>query len=261
MSSDDDKIRLLSGLPIKFENRFIKQYSLKEIIELGIDDYYDKCFPFIMSLEFFGIENNSVKNFDIFWALQEKVLDKYLLEHLFEGLMFFFNTNKIKLNIAEMKAVIYDEFIVDDEFIQANEGVETYTNENGDKVIHINETIIDRNNFDKLSEKIRAITKTEKLKKQKEERPVNKHIEKLRANRKKFNNVKDVDASEGLCTIISYLVHFQEVLDYEKVLKLTMYQAKTSFDIFNKKDKFNINLNSYFAGAKINKKDLEHWAS
>ena len=59
--------------------------------------------------------------------------------------------------------------------------------------------------------------------------------------------------------MIIYLIHIQESMNYDSVINLTLFQATTSFNILNKKEKYKINLEAHFAGAKIKSKDLVHW--
>lgn len=242
---ENETIRLLFGLPLCFENRQIEQVRLVDVVEVGVEAYYDKCFPFLISLDFLGIDSDKGKNFDLFWVIKEKVGEKYLMQSLVEGLSFFFKTENIKLNTDLMEIIIYDEEIINK------------------KAIHTNETIINRDNFDLLSKKIMSITQTEKLKVEKRENSnLSEKAKRYYELKQKYekSNKKD-NLTKFIYDMVNFLVHYQDTLSYESVSNLTMYQATNSYKKYNKKETFKINLSSYFAGAKVSKKDLKHWAS
>lgn len=256
---DDDKIRLLSGLPLSFENRFIDQVKLADIINIGVENYYNKCFPFLISLEFLGIDSDQGKDFDLFWVIKEKVLgEKYLMESLVEGLVFFFKTENIKLNPDLMEIIIYDE--ENTKVIEKINGKVVEVN----KTIHVNETVINRDNFNLLTKKIMSITKTERLKgEKKENKNLSEKAKRYYELRQKYEkaNKKEENLTKFIYDMVDFLVHYQDTLNYKNVLELTMYQATNSLNKYNRKETFKINLNSYFAGAKVSKKELKHWAS
>lgn len=229
----DDSLRCLSGLPLYFFKQEIRQYKIKDIIDFGIKEYYDLCFPFLLTVEYFGISDSELKIFDIFWTVKDKINDKYLLEILIEGLSYFLNTDNIQIEIEK-------------------------------KVIKINEKLeVDRNNFEILSEKIRLISSTDLLKVTNniKEEISNERAKKYLKAREEYNMKKNETESliKNIYDTISYLVHNQSDLSYETIMSLTMFQVKYSFNILNKKETYKTNLNAHFAGAKLKKKDLKHW--
>lgn len=237
MLSLEEDLLLTLGMDIDYKGIKIKQHLIEDIVKMGIANYYSNCFPFIISMEALGVEIEGINTFDLFWLLaQEEVEGRKMLLTLTDGLLFFLDID-INTSIADFEK----------HEIKLNENV-----------------ILTRDNFEELAEKIRAVTKTTKMKKNKKKVAPSKVVNSYLKARDKYIE-KNKKENEGLIKPIKdsimFLIHCSDTIDYKTVLKLTMCQLMNSAEMYRKKESFKINIQAHYAGQKISKKDLEHWSS
>lgn len=127
------------------------------------------------------------------------------------------------------------------------------------------DVIIDNSNFDILSNVVLEMLKIDKskMKFEKEEDPY-KDIPKelLEAKKKYFERNKDKAKKEQGLTIIDIanIVIHSKTIDYDKVLNMTVYQIKNSYEIISSKESFDIGT-LYRISPKFDtgKEKYEHW--
>lgn len=231
---NDNKIRLFMGRDIIFYSERIKQPTMREIIDLGWNKFFNEiCLPYMINFEYVGIdetyiENYKIKIFDLFW-LPNKIGERTLLEILTESLSFVFGVKDISVNNKEM-------------------------------TITINDLVINRDNFEELASYCRDIFKVKPYKKEeKEEMKVPEHIRKRYERYKKHQEKNKQDGSLEILRSMNYIVHNQFSLDYESLLNLTIFQFFNTQETYVVREYYDNNLKSVFAGADSKKIDLTHW--
>ena len=136
----------------------------------------------------------------------------------------------------------------------------------GDKFnLIVGDVIIDDSNFDILSDLVLEILKIDKskMKFEKEEDPY-KDLPKemLEAKRKFLDRNKGKSKNKDPFTIldIANIVIHSKCIEYEKILNMTVYQLKNSFEAINVKESFDVST-LYRISPKfdMSKEKYEHW--
>lgn len=217
---------LLFGLPIKYKKFYIYPFTIKEVIEFGLEDYNQILG--ILSLEKEEIEDK----FNIF--------DINLYELV---IVIFYNDDKFKDKFLRffsklLHTTIY--FHTSNYFITEN--FEQIKEEDFYQIINI-----------LLQQNLLTDRKYEvKNKKEKE------YMEMVRKAKEKYKNFLDGDNETFMLDIISSVCAKHPSLNLFNIDKLTVYQLYNQFYRLNYIDDYFLSIKSMLAGAENVK--LEHWS-
>ena len=247
------KYKIIRGKPIPFGSDFIIQHSIDYIMdEIGEEVFQQYIWVFATTEDVLGLPDDFREGFtvfDMFFIIDQirKTQNVYsdensLVQLLKKALCFFFKTDNV---------ILYeDENIVKTHF-----------------VINFS-TIVDRNNFDELSNLILLICKKgklineekeqEKLLEGKSEDFIRRYKNHLR-NRKKYQEKHKSD--NGIWKIVNTIVHYQDKIDYN-VGDFTFWQLLNTYENLINKEAYqrNVDLLSVVSSEDAKKLDTKHWS-
>lgn len=230
----------LSGIPID-----LSKFNLGTIRQLRYIDLVKEEINTDMLLRPFAVTKDSLKG-------NSEELDAAIDKIGTLGLLLFADENncntEMKDNIIYSLSVLYNE---DNIYFDAN-------NNN----IYVGDSIIvDNSNFDTLSTVVMEMFKSKRVKadKPKEMDELDKEFErrrKLNESKTKKKNKNELELKD----IVNVIVHTSECgLDYDKVVNMTIYQIKNTFETLsfkhNTENTFSQMMSSNFDPSKIKIKD------
>jgi hypothetical protein len=217
---------LLFGLPIKYKELTIYPYTIKDVIQFGLQDYNQ--IVGILSLEKEEIEDKfSIYDINVY----ELVIIIFYNDNIFrDKLLRFFS----KL----LNTTIYfhaDNYFITEDFIKIEES-DFYN------IINI---LLQQNMISRKKYQIKS-------KKEKE------YLELVKKAKEKYKKFLDNDNDTFLLDIISSVCAKHPSLNLFNIEYLTLYQLYNQFRRLSYIDEYSINIQSMLAGASnIN---LEHWS-
>lgn len=204
--------KCVSGKDIDFYGFKIKQPTVDEIFDMGEDSFYKILTPFILGRNLYQapddmslfecIMNNKEVCMSLFLAIN------YFMKVDFEDMKIYESVSMSKkLGRKVNQLIVNGKLIIDsDKFEELKTIVLMISNT---KEVNKND-VAEEDNFKGLSEE------TRKMK------------EKLLKGRKK-KNISSDEKKVKLVNVYNYVVHCQEVIDYEKSLKWTIYQLYNTY--------------------------------
>jgi hypothetical protein len=245
LTNSDKRARCLCGLPLYIENLELCPITVRDIIEIGENQYNSYLMLLIMPDKLFSnlLENlegindaelSNINNFDIL-LLFCNIYSQLEIEIL-EGFKFFIKRD-IKFNKIEGYFEIINE---NDNFILNKDTYKQFID------------IIKLQNY--------------MIKSEDEQKPVNKKakelLEKQKETRDKINKIKSNNAAPlNISDYISIIISKSYEMDVKKCLDMTIYAL---FDYIERQaliDNYNVGVKQLLAGAKTEEVNLKHWLS
>lgn len=224
-----DKLKLLSGTPIDVGIGKIHPLTIKDIAEIGEEQYnkYLQCLLVDKSNVDLSKNIDDVKNFDILIALC--IQDNNFLKQTMKALDMFF---KEKVNIHQ-NGYFYLKDIKNNRFIT-------------------------RDNYDEIVKVIKSINCIA-IKEEKEYNPANekakKLIEQFKKNKEQTPKKKNKD--NELYNIVS-AVSWKSELGIQNIFNLTIYQLYDAVNRLNLIDNYNYTMISVYTGSmEVKKNELK----
>ena len=213
--------------PINFNDILIYQTSLDEILEYDIEKYNMLILPFLLDVDDFEVENQSLmKDMNIFDIL---ILNKATLTMLLNSISFFCKTDKIGFD--ETKQVLY-----------------------------INDGFIDRNNFAEFAKiilKINAKQKAQKEKPPENMTPKQQEIwEKLQQGRERAAAKLQIDLAD-LINICQFGGEYY--VPMENILQWTMFNITRCYKSILGKSNFQESFDIYCVTGEQKLIKNQHW--
>ncbi|TRZ53916.1 MAG: hypothetical protein D4S01_00480 [Dehalococcoidia bacterium] len=228
MDELDEKIALLFGNPIPFENNFVYPLTVDEIKEIKFSYFYMILQIIIADendLEFIP-EKTIVYPFDIFMSNLIYAQDDMFKEAIVSFLRKIFKK---------------DTVFIDEEIIMIGEDIN----------IHIHNYSL----FVDIIKKQYCIEK--EVKKPKTEKQ--KEIDKLRAEKRKKYAKWLEDESEDISDLFSSILSIHPTIDTANIGSKSIYYLVDQFKRINKRDDYFIGIKSLLAGASEEDVKLIHW--
>lgn len=238
MDDLDLKLKLISGEPIKIDGfGEVKPMTIREIIGRGYMNYLARLNIFVIEIDdLLGDEADKQElGLNVFDILVQHAGEEVKNE-LVKSLELFLN-DTVKV-IPRTGIIIIGE-----------------------------DSIIDRNNFDKIREAIKWQNGLKKFKEEESEADATDEARKILDKIKKANEIKkkykkDDEDGEGdldLSEIISAVSSKSHSINKLNVFDLTLFQLYDEFNRLELIDQYDIGIKSMLAGAKNVK--LKHWSS
>lgn len=234
------KSELVFGMSVKLDNNLgsFEQIKLKELIELDLE-FETLISPFILDKKIAEMFE-SKKLFYIFFiegVLKEKI---GFLSGLIKSLEVIYKTKNIVVDENSCSIIINEEFIIDaDNF--------DYLCDSMCRLF-----MIDRNSIQRAYDKDRANAN-------KKESETDRKFREMRERSLRNRGKSKEDEIFSLTDIANYLIHCSEKYTYETVKDLTIWQLKNSFNLYQKKDGYDIEMKYRTSGNFNIKEDVKHW--
>lgn len=229
-----NKDNLMFARPIKLDRKLgvIYQPQLKDLVDnnIKIEELWS---PFVVD-DFISFNQGKFKTLiDLHMARE----NKDFIPNLIKSLKILYKTENVKLKIFERKIVINDDLILD--------------NENYDYLCEVVADIfmLDLKDIQSKYDEIRK--KNDKPKTERDKR-----IEEAKARSRKYRQ----DDYFGLTDMVNYLIHSTEKYTYENILNMTVWQIKNSFNLYQKKEMYDIDKRYQTSGNfDMGKEKMKHW--
>lgn len=232
-----NKRNLMFGLSIKLDHYLgtIHQPTLKDIIEYDIKEE-DIWFPFAIDKNL-CLDKCSI--FETLLILHISKQDKQIMDSLKKSLMILYKTEDVELNINTQTIVIDKKYTLNaDNF--------DYLCKNVADIFMLNLFQIQKKYDEVRAENSRPKTEAEK------------QLEILR--RRSMQRRKNKQSEFDLIDMSNYLIHSSGKYTYENVLNMTVWQIKNSFNLYNKKENFDMEKRYRTSGNfDMGKEKMKHW--
>lgn len=238
------KEKLLFGLPIETEFGTLYPPTLEDFL---IRDFEYSIFLRAFSINASMLLDNAegIKNFDIFlFQVAQNVSEKDLLiNDLIESLKILFRTDNVTIKSSAESLDSIGILINDD-------------------------VLINRNNYDKLSEIVLIMqgdgnnVLEENQRKELDELDLKFEMKRREFEKRKRKRDESLGKKENQITIYdlaNYIIHTDNSqYTYDSVIKLTIYQIKNTFKLYNQKENYNLYMDYKTGGFEI-KDQIKHW--
>lgn len=231
-----NKKELMFGLSIKLDHYLgiIYQPTLNYIIEkdIEIEDIY---YPFIVDK---NICSDGLTVFDTFIQLKKVYHDDKIIDKLLGSLKILYMTEDVKLNEDTETIVINERYTL-------NKDNYNYLCENVAEIF-----MLDLKDIQKKYDEI----------KKERERPKTERDRKIaEAKARSMRNRPKEDVFD-LIDMSNYLIHSSEKYTYENILNMTVWQIKNSFNLYNKKENYDMEKRYRTSGNfDMGKEKQKHW--
>lgn len=230
----------LANKPISFYTRNINHISVSDVLSMGEETYKRIMLPFILSKEF--IFGEDIPNVDILDILTDDSFSKYQDDLVFAiSLVLNVDLNNVKIVKID---TYHKEIVVEDK-------------------VFANNLYIDNSKFEELKSIVLFINNLRELKKTDNEKDrfkstdeYNKRLEVFYKGKEEYDKVKTEKSNGDILNMFDFLVHFQNNIDYNKVLQMNLYQFYNSIKICSKKEDFMFTRDIYSSG-QISLKGIE----
>lgn len=226
------------GLSINLDHYLgtIYQPTLNDIIKRNIK-IEDVWYPFVVDknacLDGLGV-------FDTFVLLHITKKDKKIMENLINSLKILYRTEDVEFNPNTATIVIDKKYTLDKDNYN-------YLCENVAEIF-----MLDLRDIQKKYDEIRK----------ERERPksaIEKRFEMLEARSRKRRGKQESNTFD-LIDMSNYLIHSSEKYTYENVLNMTVWQIKNSFNLYNKKENYDMEKRYRTSGNfDMGKEKMKHW--
>ena len=250
----DEKLKLISGLPIPIGNMEIKPYTIKEIVEIGYTDFMSTMGMLFLDTDYFLKELRGEKSF----------MELYEKKHMLKPFDFYMMLAHDSFQEAIISA-LHLSLRVDREDIH-------FDHENGVIFITSNEDvklIIDRDVFARIVDilkyqnGLRNFSKDELDDFNTADEKAKALIEKMKANRAKVEEIKSEDEDSediDLFDIISSVTTRSNSINKLNILDLTLFQVYDELKRLQKIDEYENYIKASMAGAKLDG-EIPHWSN
>lgn len=219
----------LANLPVPFYGLYLSHITIKDIVEMGETVYRKTILPISLSKEVILKDCNiDIELIDLLMSTEE--LASYR-ENLIKLLSLVFKVEFKDITIASLDGV-HNEIIIKNKLFMNNNIFKNFK----DIVLFMN----------KLKEiKLKDLSDN-KFKSSDE--TYNKRLEVFYKGKAEYEEIKKNENTDEILNLYSFIVHIQNTVDYERVLKLNVYQLYNSAKELTKKEDYNFTRNIYSSG-------------
>lgn len=255
-----DKLKLRFAKEIKINEFTIKIPTTDQIIELGEKVFREYTMPYALTKDIIQCDKdmlNQLRDFDLFFMMDGK--GDYLLKHeetpflniLLDSLKFYFQEDVSLMTANDLKYAGVVDLGYSDDILSS-----IYL------ILIENNGVIDRENFDIISNAILEINNAKKIEikpepefKNERQRDIYNKI--MEGRRRKAE--KDAETIADMIDVVQF--GGKSFVSYDEIEKFTIQQLMHAYITILNIDGFNISFGQYQAGVDPKDLDLEHWVN
>ena len=231
---------LVFGMSVKLDNNLgsFEQIKLKDLVQSDME-LEELISPFVLDRKIAEMFE-SKKLFYVFFL--EEILKKKdgFLDSLKKSLSFIYKTENIIVDNDNCLVIIDEKYILDADNFE-------YLCNSICRLFMVNRNEIQRS-YDK-----------ERDNANKEETETDRKFREMRERSLRNRNKSKEDEVFTLTDMANYLVHCFEKYTYENIQDLTIWQLKNSFNLYQKKDGYRIEMMYRTSGSFEMKNEVKHW--
>lgn len=225
----------LANIPINFYTFKINHITVRDVLSIGEERYLRMMLPFMIT-KGYALEDESVNVELIDLVTSNKFYDYH--DDFIMALSLFFNVSPEEIRFDCLDGV-HNEIIIKDKLY-----INSYL------FNQLRDILLFTNN-------IKELTNSNSNKKRfKSNEEYNKRLDVFYKGKEEYEKVKKDMPNNEIVSMFDFVVHLQEVISYENILRLNIYQLYNSFKRYNQREDYRFNRNTY-SNREISLKNVE----